>query len=112
MENFNQDKIKTNLRHAESPDTPWGKWKGIPERALAHLTDDVYAYEIENPAYGNGIAIRYGDKNFWYSISNKALFNSTNMKITAQEMRAVGDNVMADQINELIGKALSNLEKK
>ncbi len=111
MENFNEANINKNLRHAENSPTPWGKWSGIPERALAHLTDDIYAYEIENSAYGNGIAIKYGDKNFWYSIGNKALFNSTNTRITAKEMRAVGNNVMAEQINRLIEQALLNLEK-
>lgn len=112
MKNFNESKINTNLRHAENSDTPWGKWKGMPERALAHLTDDIYAYEIENVAYGNGIAIKYGNKNFWYSPANNALFNSTNTRITAEEMRAIGGNVMAEQINRLIEQALSNLGKR
>ena len=111
MEKFNENEINKNLRHAENSPTPWGKWKGIPERTLAHLTDDIYAYEIENAAYGNGIAIKYGNKNFWYSPDNKALFNSTNTKITAEEMRAVGGNVMAEQINRLIEQALLNLKK-
>ena len=111
MENINETKINTNLRHAENAPSFWDTWKGTAERALAHLTDDIYAYEAENNAFGKGIAIKYGDKNFWYSPNEKALFNSANTRITSEEIRSIGDNVMPEQINRLIEQALQNAEK-
>jgi hypothetical protein len=111
MENNNEAKINTNLRNAENTPSFWDTWKGVPDQALAHLTDDIYAYEAENNAFGKGIAIKYGDKNFWYSPSEKALFNSANTRITSEGMRSIGDSVMPEQINRLIEQALQNQEK-
>jgi hypothetical protein len=111
MNEFNQEKIFANLKHAENNSVFWGQWEGTADRALAHLTDDIYAYEAENNAYGKGVAIKYGSKNFWYSPQEKALFNSTNTRITAEEMRSLGDNIMPEQINRLIENALMNIKK-
>lgn len=111
MENLSQEKINTNLKQAESNSAFWDEWKGTADRALAHLTNDIYAYEAENNAYGKGIAIKYGDKNFWYSPSQKALFNAANARITAEEMRSVGDTVIPEQINRLIETALANISE-
>lgn len=102
------NELTTKLRHAENVPSFWEAWKGTAEDTLAHLTDDIYAYESTNNAYGEGIAIKYGTKNFWYSPSNQALFNSSNDKITSEELRASGDTVMVEQVNRLIGIALQN----
>ena len=101
MENSMENKINTKLRHANSTPSFWDEWKGTAERALAHLTDDIYAYEAENNAFGKGIAIKYGDKNFWYSPSAKALFNSANSRITTEELKNSGNEVIAEQLNRL-----------
>ncbi len=111
MDSMNESKIDTNLRQAENSPSFWEAWKGTAEGALAHLAEDIYAYEAENNAFGKGIAINYGDKNFWYSPSEKALFNSGNTRITSEDMRSIGDTVMPEQINRLIEQALRNLEK-
>lgn len=107
MEEFNETKINTNLRHAENIPNFWDEWKGTADRALANLTDDIYAYEANNNAYGKGIAIKYGDMNFWYSPENKMLVNSANTKITSNELRSSGNEIIAEQVNRLIELALA-----
>jgi hypothetical protein len=77
---------------------------------LAHLTDEIYAYEAENNAYGKGIAIQYGTKSFWYSPSSQMLLNAPNNRITTRELNEAGNQVIAQQLNELIALALKNKE--
>lgn len=101
-----ETKLQTKLRQSKTTDS-WEQWKGMPDRALAHLTDDIYAYEIKNhPYYGDGVALKYSDMNFFYSPVHKTLFTAGREKITTDELRESGDTVMAEQLNRLIGLAL------
>lgn len=111
IQNKTEDKTIANLNNAEQQPSFWKIWRGTAEGALARLTDDIYAYEAENNVYGKGIAIKYGNKNFWYSPNHKILVNSSNTKITSEELKLSGNAVTAEQINSLIGKALQNIKE-
>jgi hypothetical protein len=102
-----ETKLQTKLRQANAIPN-WDTWKGIPERAEAQLTDDIYAYETENPRIGKGLGIKYGDMHFFYK--DGILVNSSGDRITAEELKTEGNSVIAQQLNELIEKAL-NKEK-
>lgn len=108
------EQLKTNTKLSKAESTPnfWIEWQGTPESSLAMLTNDIYAYEVENNLYGKGIGIKYGNKKFWYSPEYKTLVNSANEKITAEELRNTDNGVIAEQINRLIEMTLSKKEER